>query len=126
MTIGERIASRRKALGLTQDELAKKMGYKSKAAISKIETNVNDISQSQVVKFAEVLDTTINYLMGWEEPAKEPAQEDDAELMEYLEYLRTRPEARILMSTMRGATKEEVEENVRFIEALRKTRHGTD
>jgi len=48
--------------------------------------------------------------------------EDDEELMEYLEYLRTRPEARILMSTMRGATKEEVEENVRFIEALRKSR----
>lgn len=50
--------------------------------------------------------------------------EDDAELLEYLEYLRTRPEARILMSTMRGATKEEVEENVRFIEALRKSRHA--
>jgi transcriptional regulator with XRE-family HTH domain len=50
--------------------------------------------------------------------------EDDAELLEYLEYLRTRPEARILMSTMRGATKEEVEENVRFIEALRKSRNA--
>ena len=58
--------------------------------------------------------------MGWEDPA--PAQDDDAELLEYLEYLRTRPEARILMSTMRGATKEEVEENVRFIEALRKAK----
>lgn len=67
MTIGERIARRRKDLGLTQDELAKKMGYKSKAAISKIETNVNDITQSTVVKFAEVLDTSVAYLMGWEE-----------------------------------------------------------
>ena len=52
---------------------------------------------------------------------KPATEEDDEELMEYLEYLRTRPEARILMSTMRGATKEEVEENVRFIEALRKS-----
>lgn len=67
MTIGERIARRRKDLGLTQDELAKKMGYKSKAAISKIETNVNDITQSTVVKFAAVLDTSVGYLMGWED-----------------------------------------------------------
>lgn len=66
MPIGDRIAARRKQLGLTQEELAKRMGYKSKAAISKIETNVNDITQSTVVKFAEVLDTSINYLMGWE------------------------------------------------------------
>ena len=68
MAIGDRIAQRRKALGMTQDELAKKVGYKSKAAVSKIETNVNDISQSQVVKFAEALDVSINYLMGWENP----------------------------------------------------------
>ena len=66
MPIGDRIAERRKALGMTQDELALRMGYKSKAAISKIETNVNDITQSTVVRFAEVLDTTIAYLMGWE------------------------------------------------------------
>ena len=122
MLIGDRIAARRKELNMTQEELARKMGYKSKAAISKIETNVNDITQSTVVKFAEALQTSVAYLMGWEEEKAQPAQENDAELLEYLEYLRTRPEARILMSTMRGATKEEVEENVRVIEALRKTR----
>ena len=124
MLIGDRIAARRKELNMTQEELAHKMGYKSKAAISKIETNVNDITQSTVVKFAEALQTSVAYLMGWEEEKAQPVQEDDAELLEYLEYLRTRPEARILMSTMRGATKEEVEENVRFIEALRKSRHA--
>lgn len=67
MQIGDRIAKRRKELGLTQDELAARTGYKSKAAISKIETNVNDITQSAVVKFAEALDTSVAYLMGWEE-----------------------------------------------------------
>lgn len=73
MTIGDRISKRRKEMGLTQDELAKKMGYKSKAAISKIETNVNDITQSTVVKFAEALDTTVAYLMGWEKQEASPA-----------------------------------------------------
>ncbi len=72
MTIGDRISKRRKEIGLTQDELAKKMGYKSKAAISKIETNVNDITQSTVVKIAEALDTTVANLMGWEEQEASP------------------------------------------------------
>lgn len=67
MTTGERIKEARLHAGLTQTELAQKMGYKSKAAISKIETNVNDITQSTIVKFAEVLDTSVSYLMGWEE-----------------------------------------------------------
>lgn len=71
MTVGERIALRRKALGLTQSELASLMGYKSKAAISKIETGVNDIAQSTIVKFAEVLDTSVAFLMGWDSAEKE-------------------------------------------------------
>lgn len=72
MTVGERIAQRRKTLGLTQSELASMMGYKSKAAISKIETGVNDIAQSTIVKFAEVLDTSVAFLMGWDSAGPTP------------------------------------------------------
>lgn len=64
--IGRRIYERRKALKLTQEELAAKMGYKSKSTINKIEMGINDIPQSKVVRFAEVLDTSVGYLMGWE------------------------------------------------------------
>lgn len=74
-TIGQRIKKRRLELGLTQEELAEKMGFKSKSAINKIELGINDITQSKVVKFSKVLNTTTAYLMGWE---KEP--EDLAEL----------------------------------------------
>lgn len=48
---------------------------------------------------------------------------DEAEVEEYLEMLRTRPECRILLKTAKGATRQQVEENVRFIEALRKARN---
>lgn len=65
--VGKNIAQRRKALGMTQEELAKKMGYKSKSTINKIELGINDIVQSKVVKFAEVLETTPAALMGWVE-----------------------------------------------------------
>ena len=47
---------------------------------------------------------------------------DEAEVEEYLEMLRTRPECRILLKTAKGATRQQVEENVRFIEALRDAR----
>lgn len=64
-TVGNNILTLRKQLGLTQEELAKKMGYKSKSTINKIELGINDIPQSKIVKFAEVLGTTPAFLMGW-------------------------------------------------------------
>ena len=68
--IGENIMERRKELGITQEELALKMGYKSKSTINKIELGINDIPQSKVVKFAEALHTSVAYLMGWEDAIK--------------------------------------------------------
>lgn len=66
-TIGEKILLRRKELGMRQEDLARLMGYKSKSTINKIELGINDIPQSKIVKFAEVLATTPGYLMGWED-----------------------------------------------------------
>ncbi len=65
MTIGERIRDRRKELGYTQIELAYRMGYKNKSAICNVEKNGNNITSDRVVKFAEALDCTPAYLMGW-------------------------------------------------------------
>lgn len=75
-TVGNNILIRRKALGLTQEELAKKMGYTSKSTINKIEMGKNDIPQSKIVKFAEVLETTPAFLMGWEEEEKNNSTDD--------------------------------------------------
>lgn len=69
--IGRKIAERRKELGLTQEELALRMGYKSKSTINKIELGKNDIPQSKIVRFAEVLETTPAYLMGWLDDVEE-------------------------------------------------------
>ena len=59
-----RIRNRREELGLSQEELAARMGYKSKSSINKIEMGVNDIPQSKVLAFAKALETTTAYLMG--------------------------------------------------------------
>lgn len=70
MTIGERIAKRREELGYTQEELAKKMGYSGKSIISKTENKKNDIKLKTVSRFAEALDCTESFLMGWEDVPK--------------------------------------------------------
>lgn len=41
--------------GMSQEELAKKLGYKGRSAINKIETGVNDMPRDMVVRCAEVL-----------------------------------------------------------------------
>ena len=65
--IGNKIKERREDLGLSQDDLAEMMGYKSRSTIAKIEKGVNDVTQTNIVKFAKVLKTTPAYLMGWEQ-----------------------------------------------------------
>lgn len=71
--IGYRIKERRLELRLTQEELAARMGYKSKSAINKIELGINDVSQSKVKRFAEVLDVSVAYLMNWHEDPEDLA-----------------------------------------------------
>lgn len=73
-TVGDNILNRRRELGLTQEELAKRMGYKSKSTINKIEMGINDIPQSKIAKFAEVLNTTPAHLMGWDEEDNSPEE----------------------------------------------------
>lgn len=63
--IGENIRRYREKCGLSQEELAKRMGYKSKSTINKIELGINDIPQNKIEKFAEVLGTSPSVLMGW-------------------------------------------------------------
>lgn len=69
--IGLRIKERRIALNMTQADLQKKMGYRNRSTISRIEKGLADIPQVKVEKFAIALDTTVEYLMGIENPAKE-------------------------------------------------------
>ena len=51
---------------------------------------------------------------------EKPATNEDAELNEYLDELRNRSEMRMLFKLAKGATKEDVEQAVKIIEALRK------
>ena len=66
MTLGEKVRLKREELGLSQEELAEKMNYKSKTSIHKIEQDITDLPLSKVKELANVLKTTSAYLMGWD------------------------------------------------------------
>jgi transcriptional regulator with XRE-family HTH domain len=68
--IGEKIKMRRIELGWSLRELAKRMDYSNHSTVARIENGVIDIPQSKVVKFAEVMGTTVAFLMDWEEVQK--------------------------------------------------------
>lgn len=70
MNIGQRIKIRREELGMTQDELAMKIGYKSRSSINKIEISGRGFPQSKIEAFANALQTTPSSLMGWDDESK--------------------------------------------------------
>ena len=87
MTIGERIKLRREELGLTQEELAKKVGYKSRSSINKIELS-RDLPLNKISLMAKALETTPSYLVGWSDDSDLPEikKMDNKTRAEILEY----------------------------------------
>ena len=66
-TMYERIKRLRKAIDMTQTELASLMGYSDKSMIAKIEAGNVDLTQSKIVAAAKALRTTPSYLLDGDE-----------------------------------------------------------
>lgn len=64
-TVGHTIAEGRRALGLTQDELAQRLGV-TKAAVSKWEQMASLPDISLLPGIASLLDLTVDELLGWD------------------------------------------------------------
>lgn len=84
LSIGARLRARRRELGLSQSDLARKLGV-SFQQVQKYESGANRISASTLIAAARALETSPAWLLGDEVP---PSAEE-AELMRAL----TRPDA---------------------------------
>lgn len=67
MTLGEKIASARKEKGMTQEMLAEQLGV-TRQAVARWETGLSVPDAGMLVRIAGALDTTVNDLLGEEEP----------------------------------------------------------
>ena len=102
MDIGQRIKQRREELGISQEELAKKAGYKSRSSINKIEVDGRGLPQSKIVLIAKALETTPAALMGWDTQIEKPqalaahfegddfTEEELEDIMKYAEFVKSR------------------------------------
>lgn len=73
--IGERIRNCRINAGLSQGKLATILGYKSRSAINKIETDINGISGYKLMNMARALHTSVDYLTGATDDPRCPVEE---------------------------------------------------
>ena len=125
--LSERLKALRKRDGITQTEFAKKFNV-SAGTIGNWETGAREPDYETLLRISKFFGVSTDYLLGRGETKKAPVPSavttDDEELMEYLEELKTRPEMRMLFSLSKNATKEDVEDTVRIIEALRKGRNS--
>ena len=65
--MAERIRNRRIELGMTQEELALKVGYHGRSTINKIEKDTRNMQIDKVTEFAKALRVSPAYLMGWDD-----------------------------------------------------------
>lgn len=70
MNVGDRIQSLRKARGISQEELADKIGV-SRQAVSKWESEQNTPDIEKVILLSDYFETTTDYLLKGIEPVKE-------------------------------------------------------
>ena len=90
MSKGERIKALRKAKGITQIEMARLLST-TKQTISKYENGiVTNIPSDRVEALATILETTPEYILGWEEEkpvTKDGLTENQRKLIDFAEQL---------------------------------------
>ena len=121
MEISKLISDRRKELGLTLEEVGKVVGV-SKSTVKKWEDGfISNMKRDKIALLAKALKLNPVVLITGEESVDyNPQTTEDLELQEYLEELKNRSEMRMLFSLAKGATKEDVMQAVKIIEALKK------
>lgn len=112
MTIGERIRYYRKMIGMTQEELASKVGV-AKQAINKYETGrVTNIPIERFQAMAEVLGVSPAVLMGRQE---DPSSEEDLRDM-----LKDNPKLRMLLSASAKLNEADIDQLYRIASLMGK------
>lgn len=102
--------------GLTQKEVATLLGIATNT-YTNYELGNREPDVERIKKLSNIFGISPNDLLGADFNTKIT---DDAQLQDYLDELKNREEMRMLFSLAKNATKEDIEQAVKIIEALRK------
>ena len=97
-TIGQRIKECRKAMGMTQEELALQICCK-KSLISQYENNKVDIKGSVIVELATLLGTTTGYLLSGE--LGDSLNENEKEMLSLMRMIKNQEVARVALEQVK-------------------------
>ena len=104
MNIGLRIKQRRKELGMSGEELAKRLG-KNRSTVFRYENGeIENLPLDVLEPIAKALQTTPQYLMGWEE-----VQKNNDIIADIVVKLRTDNEFLELVKTLNNLDKEKIQ-----------------
>lgn len=122
MAKGDRIKTLREKLGLTQEELAAKLGT-TKQTIFKYESGViSNIPSDRIEKMAEIFGCSPTYLMGWDDDLKNGQPEDyylDPETAAKAQEIYEDSGARILLDAKRDLSPEDLDAVLNIIKSLK-------
>lgn len=104
--------------GVTQAQLTKEAGI-TNGLVTQWKNRLQQPSAKSLMKLSKYFDVPLDYFSENEQKNK-PLVNNDEELTEYLEVLKTRPEMKMLFNLAAGATKEDVEKAVKIVEAYLK------
>ena len=97
--INERIRARREELGMSQLDLAKRIGYTTKGAVSHLESGDRDIRQGMLMKLSDALGVSIEWLLygdGAVYPAPSALTDSEMELLKEFRHLSEERQALVL------------------------------
>lgn len=105
-TLGAKIRRLRTSKGITQAELASLLGYSSRSAINKIESDVNMISYDKLLKLVKIFDIEINDLINGLNYNEKVYNKDEGDKMytkELLNFIYNSPAAYNAIETIKKA-----------------------
>lgn len=91
---GMKVRARRNELGLSQKDLAQRLGYINHSSVAKVEAGKVDLPVSKVQEFAEALGVSVKYLMGIDSHADELAEVYDP-FVQHLEMMKDKTTAEL-------------------------------
>lgn len=126
--IGAIIRRRRIELGLSQEELAERCGFKSKSSINKMESGVQGLPQSKIIAVAKALETTPGYILGWEgvEDSQQQEYYTDEVTAQIAEDMATNPNLKMLYDVQRDMDPEDLQAMYSLAMALKRKTERLD
>ena len=120
VSVGEKIRQRRIYLGMTQEELAHKVGYKSRTSINTIELK-RDMPMKKLKPIADALEISVYDLMGWkEEDQGKYSHVDSAAVADFI----LDPDSQEIVVEINSLNREEKKELLSYARYLKNKREG--